>query len=285
MKMDRARLIGRATLGASLIWLAAGAAPAPAGTCPPGGCVGDADGDGVVLINELIIAVNNSLNGCPTPAEELGTRVFTIAPVSASQRSALYSTALPVSVANAFTAGPVTIVGGTPDANGVAPLSLASDAMFAVRILDGSVVCFKLLAAGSSGTIDCDGGTPYDLTLTAEPGPDAPPATLLTGQGSDAGPGAATLQVMTQSAQLASGSDLALCATATYGEVTATAYTTATATVTKGSVGPLSLEGESFDCAAFTVTDGAGMLVSPSAANDPRAGGDVVNNLRIADHN
>lgn len=284
MKKDRARGMRWAALGASLVWL--WAAPGFSGdTCPPEGCVGDANGDGVVLINELIIAVNNSLNGCPPVGGALGTRVFTIAPVSAAQRTALYSTALPVSVASAVTEGPLTLEGGVPDANGVATLTVKEDAMFGVRILDGSIVCFKILAAGSSGTIDCDGGTAYDVTLTAEPGAEAPPGTLLTGQGAPAGPGNATIEVMQQSAQLPTGSSLDGCATAEYDPPSATAYTTTMTTVTKGSTGPLSLEGEAFDCATFSTTDGAGMLVSPSAANDPRAGGDVVNNLRIADRN
>jgi hypothetical protein len=38
-----------------------------AGSTPPAGCCGDCDGDGMVAINELIIAVNNSLNTCPAP--------------------------------------------------------------------------------------------------------------------------------------------------------------------------------------------------------------------------
>lgn len=285
MKKHRARKIGRALLGASLLLAAASPARLLAGACPPDGCVGDANGDGEVKINELIIAVNNSLEGCPEPQGPLGTREFTIAPVSAAQRTALYTTALPVSVASEVTAGPIKILGGTPDANGIASLSIAEDAQFAVRIIDGSVVCFRIRAEGSSGTIDCDGGSPYDVTLTAEPGPDAPPGMLLTGQGSDGGPGAATLLVMQQSAQLPAGTPLSQCDTAEYDALGQAAYTTAMTTVTKGAVGPLSLEGENFDCAAFTTTDGPGMIVSPSAANDARAGGDLVNNLRLADHN
>ncbi len=31
-------------------------------------CQGDFNGDGMVLVNELIVAVNNALNGCPTAA-------------------------------------------------------------------------------------------------------------------------------------------------------------------------------------------------------------------------
>jgi hypothetical protein len=31
--------------------------------CPPG----DADGDGIITVNEIIVAVNNSLHGCQSP--------------------------------------------------------------------------------------------------------------------------------------------------------------------------------------------------------------------------
>jgi hypothetical protein len=284
MKKIRPRGIGLAMLGASLLWSVGGAPPLHAGACPPDGCVGDANGDGVVRINELIIAVNNSLNGCPPPVGELGTRVFTIANTSASQRTTLYTTALPVGVASMVTEGPLRIVGGTPDANGIAPLSLAEDAMFAVRLIDQSAVCFKLLAQDSSGTIDCDGGTPFDVSLTAEAGAEAPPATLLTGQGSDAGPGGATLMVMLQAAQLMMNEPLENCLTATYDEPTFTVFTTGTSSALKGTTGPIVTAGENFDCAAFSTTDGPGMLVSPSAATDARAMGDVANNLRIADN-
>jgi hypothetical protein len=238
----------------------------------------------MVAVNEVIRAVNNLLNGCPTPNAPLGTRVFTIAPVSATQRSALYSSALPISVANTITEGPLTLEGGTPDEDGIASLTVTEDAMFAVRILDGSVVCFKILAEGSSGTIDCDGGTAYDVTLSADAGADTP-QTLLTGQGSPAGPGNATITVMQQSAQLAANTPLEECLSAEYDPATETVYTTTMGTATKGTAGPLSLEGEAFNCAAFSTTDGDGMLVSPSVATDSRAGGDVANNLRLADHN
>ena len=53
--------IATALLGASLI---AAGARAQNGFDANGQCVGDADGNGTVAINEIIIAVNNALNGC-----------------------------------------------------------------------------------------------------------------------------------------------------------------------------------------------------------------------------
>lgn len=279
----RAKAMRWAALGMGC-WLWAAAAQG-ADTCPPEGCFGDEDGDGAVEVNEVIRAVNNLLNGCPTPSEPLGTRNFTIAPVNTSLRTALFSSGLlGNNVASTITEGTLTLEGGTPDANGVASLTLTEDAPFAVRILDGSVVCFKILAEGSQGTIDCDGGTAYDVVLTGEAGEDGE-ITVATGQGDPADPGDASISVMMQSAQLPTGTSLDACATAEYDPPTATVFTTSKATATKGERGPLETEGEPFDCASFGTTDGNGMLVSPSGAFDSRAGGDVANNLRLADHN
>jgi hypothetical protein len=279
MRFERTNGIGSAAVGVALLVLAGAAA---AGTCPPPGCVGDANGDGMVQINELIIAVNNALDGCPPAAQPLGTRTFTIAPVSASLRTGLFSTALlGNNVATTITDGPITIVGGAPDANGIAPLSLAEDATFNVRVLDGSGVCFKMLAAGSSGTIDCDGGTPADVSATADPGPEASPM-LTTGQGADAGPGAATLLVTLQSVQLPVGTSIDTCATAEFSGGAVTAFTTATATATKGAT-MISRSGENFDCGTFTTSDGPGVLVAPSVAYETRAGGDLSSITSLAD--
>jgi len=282
--MHRIGMVGATrylALAAALFGLA-GRTVAPAAAATPNECVGDADGDGVVKINELIIAVNNALEGCPQPGGALGTRSFTIAPVSAALRTALFSSGLNgQNVASVIAGGPLQLVGGTPDANGVAPLSLGADAEFTVKIIDTSIVCFRLLAAGSSGSIDCDGGTAYDVEVTQDAGANTT-ETLETGLGTDAGAGAATLEVMQQSAQLPAGSNASACATATYDPPVQAVYTTAMATAIKGTL-MLSQSGENFSCASFATTDGPGMLVSPSAANDPRAGGDVVNALRLAD--
>jgi hypothetical protein len=291
-KGGRMRSIGQGSAGRGLLaiaavgWLVAhaSAGAAHAADAPePVPCVGDADGDRVVKINELIIAVNNALGGCPEPAGALGTRTFTIAPVSLELRTALFTSALlGMNVAGPFTAGPLQLVGGTPDANGVAPLTLGADASYAVRIIDMSVVCFRLLAAGSSGSIDCDGGTPYDAQISQASGETAPDPTIETGLGTDAGAGAATLLVMQQSAQLPSGAPLDDCATATYTDPVPAVYTTARATAVKGVL-TLSETGENFSCADFAMTDGVGMLVSPAVAYATRAGGDLVNVVRLAD--
>jgi uncharacterized repeat protein (TIGR04052 family) len=56
------RVIGRLTVA---VVLAAATAQAQTGLDVNGQCVGDADGNGAVAINELVTAVNNALGGCP----------------------------------------------------------------------------------------------------------------------------------------------------------------------------------------------------------------------------
>ena len=87
---------------------------------------------------------------------------------------------------------------------------------------------------------------------------------------------------MQQSVQLASGATLADCEAATYDPPVMTAYTTTMITATKGTASIVGT-GEAFDCANFAQTDGPGMLLNPSVANQAEAGGDVANYLRLSD--
>ncbi len=217
-----------------------------------------------------------------TPREPLGTRVFSIAMTSQTNpRSALFTTAIGLNVASAFEPGPITITGGAPDAQGVATLGLAEDARFAVTTL-GGVVCYHMIATGTTGKIDCDGGTPVDISITQAAGAEAPPPTVLTEQGEAGAPGSAYLLVMQESAQLASDKVPADCATATFDPVQVAYYTTGNATGTKG-IKTITRPGETFDCGAFTLTDGRGILANPSVAVNALAGGDVANITLLAD--
>jgi len=60
-----ANTVRTAATGLLILVCASGMASAQAGLGSNGECVGDADGGGTVAINELIIAVNNALDGCP----------------------------------------------------------------------------------------------------------------------------------------------------------------------------------------------------------------------------
>jgi hypothetical protein len=103
----------------------------------------------------------------------------------------------------------------------------------------------------------------------------------MTGQGADAGPGGAELTVGQSIAEVATF-ESACDASLTFPEPTEVVFTTATFTAKKGNR-MLVKSGEGFDCAAWTTTDGPGMLVSGVVAFDSRAGGDSANATRLAD--
>ena len=92
--------------------------------------------------------------------------------------------------------GPLTLVMGTPDANGVASLALKEDVNLSIAILDSTCLCLKLLSEGGDGSIDCDGGTPYDTTATRTSGMPGFGWTAMAGLGDPSGPGNANLLVM-----------------------------------------------------------------------------------------
>jgi hypothetical protein len=164
----------------------------------------------------------------------------------------------------------------------VSPLSLAEDTIVVVTILDGSFVCVKFTAEGSTGTLDCGAGVDQNVTATKESGPDSPPAVLTIEPGDATGPGSAVLQLAIASAQLPAGSDPADCESAAYGDPEENVLTTATATAIMGAVTG-SIDGENFDCDNWTTEDGPGMLVMPLPGYNEQAGGDAANNYRFAD--
>jgi hypothetical protein len=251
-------------------------------TCP----IFDENQDGDVTVNELIKAVNYALEGCPPAEEGLGERVFSVrtdTEVFGESRCMLGSEVVAgANVAMGFSAGPLVLVAGEPDADGVATLVLAQDAIVGVLSADATVACYKFLAEGSTGSIDCDGGPAPNVIITQAAGQNAPPPEITIQDGSPTGPGAAVLELMFASSSLAAGATVADCLSASFGTPAPTAFTTATATGTKG-VKTLSLAGENFSCDQWTTEDGPGMLVMPQTSYDTRAGGDTVVILRLAD--
>jgi hypothetical protein len=227
-----------------------------------------------------------------------GPRAFSLANGVDPDGSHFFSSAVAggeVSSADSFT-GSLALVGGTPDASGVASLAVAADSILAWSVIDGSVVCLKVEAAGSEGKIDCDGGTPVDATFTQNSNgagdPDAP--VLSIEQGAPGVAGAGYVKATTRTVNLPSGSAPAECAAADYSSpfILATlAFTTgqATAEVTNargpgGAISPsvnLTNTGVPFDCSDWT-EDGAGILVAPLVGMDTIIG-DVANVLKIDD--
>lgn len=233
--------------------------------------------------------------------QTLGVRVFSIAD---KPKSDFFSSALEGlgvgATAPSFTTGPLKIVGGAKDANGVAPLSLQEDVVFGLKVVDTSVVCVKLIAAGSSGSIDCDGGTPYDVVATQDSNGDQPssPNTLATGQGADGGAGAASLSVHFEAALLPVGSKTSDCPTANFNIILDSAFTTKKATATvlhalDGSPGAdaagtitLSKTGVNFTCATFATENSVGTLVAPFLGLDQSTGSQIIDTadvLQLAD--
>lgn len=260
--------------------------------------------------------------GGPTPtftpttiAAGLGDRVFTIREDSGAPapdpRTGFFSSGLNgYSVSERFSSGPIVLTAEAPNASGVAQLRLKQDAYFKVFIkLGASILCVKWVAQGSRGSIDCNGGTAYGVTMT-EPAGASPPGVPMTGVGGDSGPGAANLFVRQVIAEIENrcptgggtctitGSRCttnAECAPVTIddsGACDATTvfdnagldvvYTTANFLGTKGTR-TFNKNGESFSCEAWTMSDGPGMLVTSLLAVDERAGGSSANGIRVAD--
>lgn len=220
------------------------------------------------------------------PPGSLGLRVFNIEPgvlleVPSGTGTGLFTSGLGgANAANSFGPGPIVLAAGVPDGDGVAPLALHADATLDVSVVDGSRVCIRLRAAGSSGSIDCDGGTAHDVEASAPAGV-GHPVTLTTGLGPPGDAGDATL-IVVQDVQPLPPGDVRPCDEIAYGQPAGTAaYTTALGTAIKGTL-ELAVEGEPFDCGSWTVIGSAGRLVSPAPANQPPIG-DVANVFRLDD--
>jgi hypothetical protein len=87
----------------------------------------------------------------PTPACRGQERAVTIAR-PASMLWSSYSGAEDVS-ADPWQGGPLRLCFGAPDGDGRRSIQLTEDAEFSLRIVDGSVLCVRLEALGSQGSI------------------------------------------------------------------------------------------------------------------------------------
>lgn len=256
----------------------------------------DVNGDNMVGINELITAVNNALGTCEEPPAGV-ERTFEIDPGTSfsdagSTGTGLFTTGLSGSnAALAFSSGPLTLVLGPQDANGVGSLRLKEDVTLTIDIIDGSKLCFKMLAANSDGSIDCDGGTAYDTKGTQPPGDVGFPFDITTGLGDPAGPGNGNLLVPVQY-EIVSPQDPQFqtpCDQITYSNPLQTfPFTTTLATAVKGTLiveypaDAGGISGEPFDCANFGTSGSGGQLAAPAPATQAPVG-DVSNVFRFAE--
>jgi hypothetical protein len=121
---------------------------------------------------------------CLNAGETLGQRAFSIArPGSQFRSTGLQCNDVSTdggsgSCLGDWLPGPLMLQAGVPDPTTcVAPLTLTQDVIFGFCQPLG-IACFKLYAAESEGSIDCDGGTPYDLLFEQNSNkgqPDDPP--------------------------------------------------------------------------------------------------------------
>lgn len=263
------------------------------GTTPLSECPSyDIDGNSTIGINELITAVNNALGSCNGDPPDGTERVFVIAqptniaaPPSETGTGVFNSFIAQGNAANSVDTAPLTLVLGEPDANGIAELRLKEDVIMTFDIVDGRKLCFHLIAAESSGSIDCDGGTAYDTYGYQERNDTGIPFEIQTGLGDPAGPGNGELIVQTRLAILQPDDpeyDLP-CTEVTYQVTQPFPYTTTQATADKG--GPplvMTIPGEPFDCANFGTPGSGGRLVAPAPAHQPPVG-PVANAFRFSE--
>ncbi len=254
---------------------------------------------------------------CLGDGEGLGQRVFSIArPPSSFQSSALGSDVS--GDVPAWTTGPILINAERPDptlsggAKCSANLSLAEDAIFGFPVLDGSTVCNKLFMDGSSGVIDCDGGSAQGVLLTIDSNGAGPNgvAVITTGLGDPgaAGPGAATIQVARLvSINIPSGDPATVCPTLDYDDPlspeqvaqygleppdvidgpAAFSTTSATGIVMNpsggGTIPPITAPGQNFACNRWQEENSVGKIIGPVPGLDNAIVGDTMNLFVLSD--
>jgi hypothetical protein len=195
---------------------------------------------------------------------------------------------------------------GRPDPDTcVAPLTLTEDVVFGFCQPLG-IACFKLTAAESEGSIDCDGETPYDVEFVQDSNgqaPDSPPV-IRRGLGEATfKAGAADLLVVNRIAINVQGVfDPSKCLTINYDDPTSDpiiqpgdvssgplAFTTRRGeAIVVDSLVPnadrCDFEGANFSCGRWRQEDSEGLLVAPVTALGQLGGIiDTANIMVIAD--
>jgi cysteine-rich repeat protein len=211
------------------------------------------------------------------PAAPLGTRRFSFGGSS-------YSSALGTSVPIAALEGAFDLVGGSPDTNGVAQVTVSGPVFYTGPILGGAfgTLCFRLTSC--TGIVDCDGGTAVGVQVvqdSAGPGVQGNPIQATAGLGGDGGPGAVLLTCQQSFVQLPPGP--ADCTTITYPPDQPAYYTTGQ---TEGhflnanprvGTAEISVTGENFVCSAWSTENGPGQLATTFLVEEDPQAGDTAN--------
>jgi virginiamycin B lyase len=215
---------------------------------------------------------------CTRTRLPLGTRHFTFG-------GSFYSSPLGPEIPLGTLDGAIDLVAGAPDADGIGPLSVSGPVYYSAAILGGTFGYLCVRIDTCTGFVDCDGGTAVDTRMTQDSngaGINGGPVLLETGLGGDGGAGAVQLDCQQTFVQLApgEGSD---CRNAPYPPADRIVYTTGSADASflngnpKIGDGTITAHGEAFDCAAWTATDGPGMLAGTYLVEEDAQAGDVAN--------
>jgi virginiamycin B lyase len=198
---------------------------------------------------------------CTHHSQPLGTRHFSFG-------GAFYSSALGSNTPLGTLHGAIDLVAGTPDDQGVAPLSVTGPVYYSAGILGGQFGTFCVRVDSCTGFVDCDGGTPVEVQVTQDskgPGLNGGPVQITTGLGADGGPGAVELrcqQAINQIPASANGD----CVNASYPAPIEVVYTTGKTQAgfingaPKIGTGSIMQHGENFSCVAWKTEDGPGQL-------------------------
>ncbi len=222
----------------------------------------------------------NCRTGAATP---LGTRHFSFG-------GALYSSALGTGVPLGLPAGALDLAADAPDAAGSATVSVAGPVYFSIPILDGAFGYFCGRISSCTGHVYCNGGPPADVLVeqdSAGPGRQGNPVITTTGLGSDSGPGTVVLTCDQSTIQVSPPAPD--CTTQAYPADQPLVYTSGSVTgdYLNGDPrignGQITVAGEPFVCAQWTIEDGPGILAGSFLQEaDPQAG-DTANGLRLDD--
>jgi hypothetical protein len=159
--------------------------------------------------------------------------------------------------------------------DGVHAVTLREDAVIGVSLAGGGVLCVRIDSRGSSGTVDCNGGTPADvLAVQDESGVNR--IAVDSDLGADAGTGAAIIRAPIAFAELAVGASPDDCEAADYPPAFNGALTTAAATAQvvaseDAVVAEATASGAAFDCETWR-QPGVGALVLPLPMVNTAAG-------------
>jgi hypothetical protein len=206
-------------------------------------------------------------------AAELGSGLFTTALSGASTSNG------PV---DGVGGGPLPLLLGLANDEGIAPLRLAEDVTLRIGLVDG-YLCLQLLAANSDGRIDCDGGTAFNILASQAAGDVGFAFNVSTGLGTPVGAGHGDLLIQTRYRRVSAGdADFGdSCTDIAYlNPVQALGFTTAGAKASKGGR-TLKADGAPFDCADFATPCSGGAWVAPIP--ETVSGGAVAQVLRFAE--